>query len=186
MVAAAAGASDRHVWRASTPPWSVCRRAIRCGSARRRCSRWRPTRPTCAPSTGCSPAPARASAGRRATTSRSPASPRPASSPPRAWVGSRCPCGCRTSSAATVVPGAVAAPRAVVAAGLSKRAYHRRGLRYHGRVVAVWGDHDRLVPPGHSVGVAAAVPQAEIEVWPGMGHHPQCERLTGCSRCCRA
>ena len=81
------------------------------------------------------------------------------------------------ASADALVPGAVAATRAVVAAGLSKRAFHRRGLAYDGRVLALWGDRDRLVPVSHARGVTAALPQAEIEVWAGMGHHPQRERF---------
>jgi pimeloyl-ACP methyl ester carboxylesterase len=80
-----------------------------------------------------------------------------------------------TASAAALVPGAVAATQAVVAAGLSKRAFHRRGLDYDGRVLALWGDRDRLVPVSHADGVTAALPQAEVEVWAGIGHHPQRE-----------
>jgi pimeloyl-ACP methyl ester carboxylesterase len=82
-----------------------------------------------------------------------------------------------TGSAAALVPGAVAATEAVVAAGLSKRAFHRRGVAYAGPVFAFWGDRDRLVPPAHAAGVVAALPQARVEVWAGMGHHPQRERL---------
>jgi pimeloyl-ACP methyl ester carboxylesterase len=82
-----------------------------------------------------------------------------------------------TGSAAALVPGAVAATQAVVAAGRSKRAFHRRGLAYRGPVVALWGDRDRLVPTGHAAGVTAALPQARVEVWRGMGHHPQRERF---------
>jgi pimeloyl-ACP methyl ester carboxylesterase len=70
----------------------------------------------------------------------------------------------------------VAATQAVVAAGISKTAFRRRGLAYDGPVVALWGDRDRLVPASHAAGVAAALPQARIEIWPGMGHHPQHER----------
>jgi pimeloyl-ACP methyl ester carboxylesterase len=43
--------------------------------------------------------------------------------------------------------------------------------------VAVWGDCDRLVPLLHQNGVRAAFPQARIEVWKGMGHHPIGERF---------
>ena len=81
-----------------------------------------------------------------------------------------------TGAAAASVPGAVAATQAVVVAGISKRAFRRRGVAYDGPVVALWGDRDRLVPASHAAGVAAALPQARIEVWPGMGHHPQHER----------
>ena len=84
-----------------------------------------------------------------------------------------------TTTAAALVPGAVAATQAIVAAGVSKRAFHRRGVAYGGPVLALWGDRDRLVPPAHARGVTAALPQAEIEVWPGMGHHPHRERFDG-------
>ena len=74
------------------------------------------------------------------------------------------------------VPGARDATRAVVAAGLSERAFHRRRLAYCGPVTALWGEHDRLIPPSHADGLRRALPQAQVEVWPGMGHHPQHER----------
>jgi pimeloyl-ACP methyl ester carboxylesterase len=48
---------------------------------------------------------------------------------------------------------------------------------YGGRVIAVWGDRDRLVPVSHQDGVRTALPQARIHVWPGMGHHPIRERF---------
>jgi pimeloyl-ACP methyl ester carboxylesterase len=74
-------------------------------------------------------------------------------------------------------PGARDAVAAVVAAGLSERAFHRRRVAYSGSVAVLWGDRDRLVPPGHARGVEAALPQAAVEVWEGIGHHPQCERF---------
>ncbi len=79
------------------------------------------------------------------------------------------------AGAATSVPGARDATRAVVAAGLSKRGFHRREVAYDGPVAAVWGARDRVVPRGHADGVLYALPQAEIEVWKGVGHHPQHE-----------
>jgi pyruvate dehydrogenase E2 component (dihydrolipoamide acetyltransferase) len=79
-------------------------------------------------------------------------------------------------SAFDAVPGARDATQAVVAAGLSKRAFYRRSLAYEGPVRAVWGENDRLVPHSHAAGLRTALPQAKIEVWPGMGHHPQRER----------
>jgi pimeloyl-ACP methyl ester carboxylesterase len=82
-----------------------------------------------------------------------------------------------TSHATALVPGAVAALEAIVAAGLSRHAFHRRRLSYAGPAVALWGTHDRLVPPAHEAGVARALPQAELLRWRGMGHHPQRERL---------
>ena len=39
----------------------------------------------------------------------------------------------------------------------------------------LWGRDDRLVPAGHAEGVRAALPQAEITLRDGMGHHPQRE-----------
>jgi pimeloyl-ACP methyl ester carboxylesterase len=81
-------------------------------------------------------------------------------------------------SAFDAVPGARDATQAVVAAGLSKRAFHRRTLAYEGPVRAVWGEKDHLVPHSHAAGVRSALPQARVEVWPGMGHHPQQERPT--------
>ena len=48
--------------------------------------------------------------------------------------------------------------------------------RFAGPVAALWGEHDALVPPAHARGLRAAAPQATVQVWPGMGHHPQRER----------
>jgi pimeloyl-ACP methyl ester carboxylesterase len=70
-------------------------------------------------------------------------------------------------------PGAECANEAVMASGRSRRAFYLRELDYHGPVVALWGDRDRLVPVAHRDGVMTAFPQAEISVWKGMGHHPQ-------------
>jgi len=55
-------------------------------------------------------------------------------------------------------------------------AFHRRRVAFHGPVAAVWGSHDVLVPADHARGLRAALPQVEVEVWSGMGHHPQHER----------
>jgi pimeloyl-ACP methyl ester carboxylesterase len=44
-------------------------------------------------------------------------------------------------------------------------------------VHAVWGDRDRLVPPAHASALQRALPQARIEIWSGMAHHPMRERL---------
>jgi pimeloyl-ACP methyl ester carboxylesterase len=44
-------------------------------------------------------------------------------------------------------------------------------------VYAVWGDRDRLVPVEHRRGVGVAFPQAQIDLWAGMGHHPTRERF---------
>ncbi|MBN1530021.1 MAG: alpha/beta fold hydrolase [Thermoleophilaceae bacterium] len=74
--------------------------------------------------------------------------------------------------AGQATPGAREATRAVVAAGLSERAFHRRPVAYPGPVWAVWGDRDRLVPPGHADAVRRAFPHAIVERWKGVGHHP--------------
>lgn len=74
------------------------------------------------------------------------------------------------------VPGARDATRAVVAAGLSADGFQHRRLAYAGPTRVVWGDRDRLVPIAHIDGVRTALPQAQVEVWRGMGHHPQRER----------
>jgi pimeloyl-ACP methyl ester carboxylesterase len=72
--------------------------------------------------------------------------------------------------------GAREALRALVESGRSPEAFHRRELAYRGPVQVIWGERDRLVPPGHRHGVRRALPQAQIDVWPAMGHHPLCER----------
>jgi pimeloyl-ACP methyl ester carboxylesterase len=72
--------------------------------------------------------------------------------------------------------GAARAPRgvraAVTAIAASGRADQRR-LDFEGRVGVLWGSDDALVPVSHAAGVRTALPQAELELWPGMGHHPQ-------------
>jgi pimeloyl-ACP methyl ester carboxylesterase len=73
-------------------------------------------------------------------------------------------------------PGAACANEAITASGRSRRAFYRRQLDYHGPVLALWGDRDRIVPLAHRDGVMTAFPQAEISVWKKMGHHPQRER----------
>jgi pimeloyl-ACP methyl ester carboxylesterase len=78
--------------------------------------------------------------------------------------------------AGEALAGAREGTRAVVAAGLSKRGFHRRRVAYGGTVLVAWGDRDRLVPVQHAEAVLRALPQAQLEIWPGMGHHPQRER----------
>ena len=82
-----------------------------------------------------------------------------------------------TSSGKDLVHGAREGTRAVVEAGRSRTAFHRRQMAYDGPVFAVWGEQDRLVPTSHRRGVRIAFPHAEIELWPGMGHHPARERF---------
>jgi pimeloyl-ACP methyl ester carboxylesterase len=52
----------------------------------------------------------------------------------------------------------------------------RPGLAFEGPVAALFGERDALVPTAHAGSVRAAFPQARVEVWRGMGHHPQRER----------
>jgi pimeloyl-ACP methyl ester carboxylesterase len=89
-----------------------------------------------------------------------------------------------------VVGGARQALRTIVRCGLDKRAFFRRRVRYDGPVTALWGDRDRLVPVRHSDRVYTTFPQADVQVWSGMGHHPQRERIRPfCAlveRACRA
>ena len=40
----------------------------------------------------------------------------------------------------------------------------------------LWGERDALVPIAHVEALRRALPQAHVEVWAGMGHHPQRER----------
>jgi pimeloyl-ACP methyl ester carboxylesterase len=47
---------------------------------------------------------------------------------------------------------------------------------FEGPVSALWGARDALVPVAHADGLRRAFPQARVEVWDRMGHHPQRER----------
>lgn len=47
---------------------------------------------------------------------------------------------------------------------------------FKGAVAALWGDRDKLVPRKHAVRVKEMYPQAHVEIWGGMAHHPQVER----------
>jgi len=82
-----------------------------------------------------------------------------------------------TSRAGALTPGAREGTRAVVDAGRSHDAFHRRRVDYHGPVFALWGDQDRLVPASHRHGLRVAFPQARIDLWRNMGHHPLRERF---------
>jgi pimeloyl-ACP methyl ester carboxylesterase len=79
-------------------------------------------------------------------------------------------------------PGVRTAVEAIAAAGRSKRGFHRRVVAFDGPVAALWGERDALVPLAHTRAVEAALPQVHLEVWPGMGHHPQRERPAQLSR----
>jgi pimeloyl-ACP methyl ester carboxylesterase len=79
-------------------------------------------------------------------------------------------------------PGVRTAVSAIAAAGRSKRGFHRRPVEFDGPVAALWGERDALVPLSHARAVKAALPQAHVETWPRMGHHPQRERPAQLSR----
>lgn len=73
--------------------------------------------------------------------------------------------------------GARMAVEAVAAAGREAGGAHATPpFAFEGPVAAVWGARDALVPPAHAAALARAYPQARVEVWDGMGHHPQRER----------
>ena len=55
-------------------------------------------------------------------------------------------------------------------------------LAFAGPVAALWGARDALVPPAHAERLAAAAPGAHVELWEGMGHHPQRERPRSLAR----
>src|SRR4051794_31127159 len=76
-----------------------------------------------------------------------------------------------------VVGGARQALRTIVRCGIDKRAFFRRPVQYDGPVFALWGDRDRLVPVRHADRVWTTFPHADVQVWEGMGHHPQRERI---------
>jgi pyruvate dehydrogenase E2 component (dihydrolipoamide acetyltransferase) len=76
----------------------------------------------------------------------------------------------------TAGPGAGAAVQALARAGHAPNAFHRRRLDFEGPVAALWGERDALVPLEHIAGLRSALPQVHVEVWRGMGHHPQRER----------
>lgn len=80
-------------------------------------------------------------------------------------------------NARTLADGAVMATQAVVAAGRSRDGFHRRRLAYRGPVSVLWGEKDLVVPAAHGQAVLRALPQAALQTWSGMGHHPQRERL---------
>ena len=73
-------------------------------------------------------------------------------------------------------PGVRAATEAIAAAGRSSRGFHGREIDFDGPVAALWGERDALVPLGHIRALRRALPQAHVEVWADMGHHPQLER----------
>lgn len=79
-------------------------------------------------------------------------------------------------------PGVRDATIAIAAAGHSLRGFAHRPIDFDGPVAAVWGTRDVLVPLHHAQALRRALPQAHVEVWPGMGHHPQRERPVALAR----
>src|SRR3954454_6969511 len=69
-------------------------------------------------------------------------------------------------------PGVRAAVEAISHAGRDPRGFTRRAIDFDGPVAALWGRHDALVSTSHIPALRAALPQAHVEVWRGMGHHP--------------
>jgi pimeloyl-ACP methyl ester carboxylesterase len=72
--------------------------------------------------------------------------------------------------------GVRAATLAIAHAGRCPRGFAHRPVAFGGAVAALWGEHDALVPVHHARAVRRALPQAHVEVWSRMGHHPQRER----------
>ncbi|MFL5845338.1 MAG: alpha/beta fold hydrolase [Solirubrobacteraceae bacterium] len=73
-------------------------------------------------------------------------------------------------------PGVRAAVEAIAHAGQDRRGFTNREIEFAGPVAALWGEHDALVSRSHIPALRSALPQAHVEVWDGMGHHPQRER----------
>jgi pimeloyl-ACP methyl ester carboxylesterase len=73
-------------------------------------------------------------------------------------------------------PGVRHALEAIVHAAHDPRGFTKRRIEFDGPVAALWGEHDALVSVSHIRALRDALPQAHVEVWPGMGHHPQRER----------
>ncbi|MDP9346170.1 MAG: alpha/beta fold hydrolase [Actinomycetota bacterium] len=73
-------------------------------------------------------------------------------------------------------PGVRGAVQAIAAAGRSSHGFAHRRVGFDGPVAALWGEQDALVSPSHLEALRRALPQAHVEVWRGMGHHPQRER----------
>ena len=86
------------------------------------------------------------------------------------------------SEAAGAGAGARAAVLAISAAGHAADGFARRELGFDGPVAALWGEHDALVPRAHAHALLSAIPRAHVQIWPGMGHHPQRERPLSLAR----
>jgi pyruvate dehydrogenase E2 component (dihydrolipoamide acetyltransferase) len=72
--------------------------------------------------------------------------------------------------------GVRAAAEAIAHAGRDPRGFTHREIEFDGPVAALWGQHDALVSRSHIPALRRSLPQAHVEVWRGMGHHPQRER----------
>jgi pimeloyl-ACP methyl ester carboxylesterase len=83
---------------------------------------------------------------------------------------------------AMALAGVRAATLAIAAAGRSPRGFARCPVALDGPVAAVWGSRDALVPLEHADALRHALPQAHVEIWRGMGHHPQRERPADLAR----
>jgi pyruvate dehydrogenase E2 component (dihydrolipoamide acetyltransferase) len=79
-------------------------------------------------------------------------------------------------------PGVRAAAEAIAHAGRDPRGFTKVPIRFDGPVAALWGEHDALVSRSHIPALQRALPQAYVEVWKGMGHHPQRERTAQLAR----
>jgi pimeloyl-ACP methyl ester carboxylesterase len=79
-------------------------------------------------------------------------------------------------------PGVGMAVLALSAAGRSEHGFANRLVDFGGPVAALWGEHDALVNPAHHEALQRSLPHAHVEVWKGMGHHPQRERPAQLSR----
>jgi pimeloyl-ACP methyl ester carboxylesterase len=82
-----------------------------------------------------------------------------------------------TSRRRSLAGGVRQGTRSLADARRSPAGFNRGRGRYPGPVQAVWGDRDLLVPASHSKGLRAAFPQARVDIWKGMGHHPTGERI---------
>lgn len=78
--------------------------------------------------------------------------------------------------------GVSTACEAIAAAGRSHNGFTKRKIAFSGPVAALWGEHDALVAPAHAEALRRALPQAHIEIWDRMGHHPQRERPRSLAR----
>ena len=75
-------------------------------------------------------------------------------------------------------PGSRSSPRLATSTSTSRTAsegFYSRLAALEPPALFVWGDHDRLIPPGFSRHVSAALPDAQQVVLDDCGHVPQVE-----------